>query len=200
MLRGHTCYGHNSSPSSEDRIIREEVVNRDVKRMSLHAQQHHAQWIQSAGERSKYAYWQITWLHPFSTNPVFQISENQKKKTSNPGRNSTVASVDSRCVPARRRSQHHGIGCWALILWKFHCDLWMDSIYIYIIYLELREGQNFCPDGKGQKFVSFQNKNVIARNKCRFMLLPSHAPTVSFCSISIWANGFMMFYDTNIIG
>ena len=53
------------------------------------------------------------------------------------------------------------------------------------IYLELREGQNFCPDGKGQKFVSFQNKNVIARNKCRFMLLPSHAPTVSFCSISI---------------
>lgn len=73
-------------------------------------------------------------------------------------------------------------------------------LYIYIIYLELREGQNFCPDGKGQKFVSFQNKNVIARNKCRFMLLPSHAPTVSFCSISIWANGFMMFYDTNIIG
>ena len=52
MLRGHTCYGHNSSPSSEDRIIREEVVNRDVKRMSLHAQQHHAQWpfkVQESG-------------------------------------------------------------------------------------------------------------------------------------------------------
>lgn len=52
-----------------------------------------------------------------------------KKKKRNPGRNNTVASVDSLCVPARRRSQHHGIGCWALILWKFHWDLWMDSIY-----------------------------------------------------------------------
>ena len=48
----HFLRAHNLSLSSEDRIIREEVVNRDVKRMSLHAQQHHAQWpfnVQESG-------------------------------------------------------------------------------------------------------------------------------------------------------